>query len=41
MKNLEYFGVQELSANEAREIEGGIVPLLIVAFLLLSTEKLW
>lgn len=28
MKNLQSFGVQELNAEEIREIQGGIAPLL-------------
>jgi hypothetical protein len=31
MKNLESFGVQELGAKEIGEIDGGIIPLLIIA----------
>jgi|TARA_B110000037_G_C17123440_1_gene506928 lactobin A/cerein 7B family class IIb bacteriocin len=29
MKNLQNFGVQELSASEIREVDGGFVPLII------------
>ncbi|MBE7697179.1 MULTISPECIES: class IIb bacteriocin, lactobin A/cerein 7B family [Tenacibaculum] len=31
MKNLNDFGVQELSANEMENIDGGILPLLFIA----------
>jgi|JI102314A2RNA_FD_contig_51_2371199_length_345_multi_4_in_0_out_0_1 hypothetical protein len=37
MKNLEKFGVQELTTVEQRELDGGFLPLIIIgAALLLS-----
>ncbi len=32
MTNLENFGVQELNAKEIKETDGGIIPLLILAY---------
>ena len=29
MKNLQNFGVQELNSNEMRQIDGGIIPIIV------------
>ena len=38
MKNLESFGVQEMSSLEIKKTEGGIIPFLILAFDVAATS---